>query len=196
MTSKIPRSGQGKLDGVFKPHNENAPRKIPTTKKQKGPPSRYGQQSDIRDQNQLLVVVNEELQRNLTETKQRMAQLEQQCSDLKGENGNFQKELKDCHVLLVAGNIDPVLGERIGQTTQQNEDERKEVVNVSKDLLGELNTFCDMTTEQSERVDEIQNTMKDLKEARELLSQERESLSLEVEEMEKALEEADMLLVK
>lgn len=36
-----------------------------------------------------------------------MAQLEQQCSDLQGENGNFQKQLKDCHVLLVAGNIDP-----------------------------------------------------------------------------------------
>lgn len=37
----------------------------------------------------------------------KVAQLEQQYSDLQGTNADIKKRLKDCHVLLVAGNIDP-----------------------------------------------------------------------------------------
>lgn len=37
----------------------------------------------------------------------KVAQLEQQYSDLQGTNADIKKHLKDCHALLVAGNIDP-----------------------------------------------------------------------------------------
>uniref|UniRef100_A0A8C8IWQ6 Kinetochore localized astrin (SPAG5) binding protein n=1 Tax=Oncorhynchus tshawytscha TaxID=74940 RepID=A0A8C8IWQ6_ONCTS len=171
---------------IFKPLNENVPR--PTT--------RYGQQSELKSHNQLLLEANEELQKNLTETQQKVAQLEQRCSDLQGTNADVQKQLKDCHVLLVAGNIDPVLGEKIGKTAQQNEDQQREVVNVSQDLLRELQTFGDMATEQSAQLTEVQKTMKALTDSREHLVQERENFSLEVEEMDKALEEAEQLLLE
>uniref|UniRef100_A0A673WZR8 Kinetochore localized astrin (SPAG5) binding protein n=1 Tax=Salmo trutta TaxID=8032 RepID=A0A673WZR8_SALTR len=170
----------------FKPLNENVPR----------PSTRYGQQSELKSHNQLLLEANEELQNNLTETQQKVAQLEQQYSDLQGTNADIQKQLKDCHVLLVAGNIDPVLGEKIGKTAQQNEDRQRDVVNVSQDLLRELRTFGDMATEQSAQLTDFQKTMKALTDSRERLVQERENFSLEVEEMEKALEEAEQLLLE
>ncbi|XP_029534669.1 small kinetochore-associated protein isoform X1 [Oncorhynchus nerka] len=181
---------------IFKPLNENVPRKNVVAKVHKGPSTRYGQQSELKSHNQLLLEANEELQKNLTETQQKVAQLEQRCSDLQGTNADVQKQLKDCHVLLVAGNIDPVLGEKIGKTAQQNEDQQREVVNVSQDLLRELQTFGDMATEQSAQLTEVQKTMKALTDSREHLVQERENFSLEVEEMDKALEEAEQLLLE
>ncbi|XP_064847224.1 uncharacterized protein LOC135557661 isoform X2 [Oncorhynchus masou masou] len=181
---------------ISKPLSENVPRKNVVAKVHKGPSTRYGQQSELKSHNQLLLEANEELQKNLTETQHKVAQLEQRCSDLQGTNADVQKQLKDCHVLLVARNIDPVLGETIGKTAQQNEDQQREVVNVSQDLLRELQTFGDMATEQSAQLTEVQKTMKALTDSREHLVQERENFSLEVEEMDKALEEAEQLLLE
>lgn len=39
--------------------------------------------------------------------KETMTELEQRCTDLQGENREFQKQLRDCHVLLVAEKLDP-----------------------------------------------------------------------------------------
>uniref|UniRef100_A0A8C7I5Y1 Uncharacterized protein n=1 Tax=Oncorhynchus kisutch TaxID=8019 RepID=A0A8C7I5Y1_ONCKI len=95
----------------------------------KGASTRQGQQqSELKGQNQLLVEANEELQKNYLETQLKVTQLEQQYSDLQGTNADIKKHLKDCHALLVAGNIDPVLGERIGESAPQNEDQQRVVV--------------------------------------------------------------------
>ncbi|KAG7222699.1 hypothetical protein INR49_026308 [Caranx melampygus] len=157
--------------------------------------TRYGQQAELKEQNQHLMTVNEELQKNLTETQQRVAELELQFSDLEKENTEVQKQLKDCHVLLVAAKIDPVLGERVGEAAQQNEDQRKEAMSVSADLLNELRTFGDTASQQRARLEEIQATMTDLTKAREHMMQERENFCLEAAEMEKALKEAEVLLL-
>ncbi|KAF0023780.1 hypothetical protein F2P81_024410 [Scophthalmus maximus] len=84
-------------DVVLKSQKENVPRVS----------TRYGQQAELKEQNQQLMTVNEELQKNLTETQQRMAELEMQFGDLEKENAEVQKNLKDCHVLLVAAKMDP-----------------------------------------------------------------------------------------
>uniref|UniRef100_A0A674DXV5 Kinetochore localized astrin (SPAG5) binding protein n=1 Tax=Salmo trutta TaxID=8032 RepID=A0A674DXV5_SALTR len=181
---------------IFKPLNENVPRNNVVAKVHKRRSARYGQQSELKSHNELLLEANEELQKNLTEIQQKVAQLEQQYSDLQGTNADIQKQLKDCHVLLVAGNIDPVLGEKIGETAQQNEDRQREVVNVSQDLLRELRTFGDMATKRSAQLTDVQKTMKAFTDSQERLVQERENFSLEVEEMEKALEEAELLLLE
>ncbi|KAG7236114.1 hypothetical protein INR49_001338 [Caranx melampygus] len=196
MSSKIPRGGQlpaepkktgltaavsatanaaQKSDGILRPQKENVQRVI----------TRYGQQAELKEQNQHLMTVNEELQKNLTETQQRVAELELQFSDLEKENTEVQKQLKDCHVLLVAAKIDPVLGERVGEAAQQNEDQRKEAMSVSADLLNELRTFGDTASQQRARLEEIQATMTDLTKAREHMMQERENFCLEAAEMEK-----------
>lgn len=36
-----------------------------------------------------------------------VTELNHQCSDITGENREIQKQLRDCHVLLVAENLDP-----------------------------------------------------------------------------------------
>lgn len=77
--------------------------------------------------------------------------MEQQFKEMKEENSSLQKNLKDCHVLLVASKMDPgkcvstvvmvfcwwlgttksfptVSGERVGEAARQNEDQRKEVM--------------------------------------------------------------------
>ncbi|XP_019911684.1 small kinetochore-associated protein isoform X2 [Esox lucius] len=180
----------------FKPQNENLPRtNVPNVRK--GISTRYGQQlSELKGRNKHLEDTNEELQKKLTETQQKCALLEQQHSELQVTNVDIQKQLKDCHVLLVAGNIDPVLGERIREIKQENEDQRREVVNISQDLLSELQTFGDMATEQSAQLTEVQKTMKDLMEAQGHLVQESNNFSFDVEKMEKALEEAEQLLLE
>ncbi|XP_070782347.1 small kinetochore-associated protein [Enoplosus armatus] len=182
-----------KSDGILKSQKENVPRK--TIAPKKGVPTRYGQQAELKEQNQHLMATNAELQKNLTDTQQRVAELELQFSDLEKENAEVQKNLRDCHVLLVAAKIDPVLGERVGEAALQNEDERKEVMSVSSDLLHELKAFGDIASQQRAQLEEIQTTMTELSKAREHMMQERENFSLEAAEMEKALNEAEALLL-
>ncbi|XP_020495595.1 small kinetochore-associated protein isoform X1 [Labrus bergylta] len=215
MASKIPRGAQvqaemkktghkvdtattnanHKADGVLKAQKENLPRKNVAPKIHKGISTRYGQQAELKEQNQQLIATNEELQKNLVETQQRVAELELQFYNLEKENSEVQRNLKDCHVLLVAAEIDPVLGERVGEAAQQKEDQRKEVMSVSADLLHELKAFGDIASQQQAQLEEIQTTMTDLAKAREHMMQERENFSLEAAEMEQALKEAEALLL-
>ncbi|XP_067261172.1 small kinetochore-associated protein [Chanodichthys erythropterus] len=162
----------------------------------KAPTTRYGQQNDVREQNRVLTATNEDLQRQLEEIKETMTELEQRCTDLQGENREFQKQLRDCHVLLVAEKLDPVSGEKLGQTAQQKEEQRKEVMTVSQNLLTELKLFSETAQEHEANLLEVQNTMRDLTEAHEKLQQERALFTLDVEEMERALGEAERLLME
>lgn len=84
-----------------------------------------------------------------------MMHLEQQHSDLEKENAGLHKDLKDCHILLVAAKVDPgefllsfqkglillsiemqlnmflfvsVLGERVAEAAQENEIQQKKVM--------------------------------------------------------------------
>ncbi|XP_059212453.1 small kinetochore-associated protein [Centropristis striata] len=183
-----------KSDAILKPQKENVQRKNVAPKVHKGVSTRYGQQAELKGQNQHLMATNEELQRNLTESQQRVAELELQYREIEKENAEVQKNLKDCHILLVAANIDPVLGERVGEATRQNEDQRKEVMSVSADLLNELNQFGDTASQQRAQLEEIQTTMTEMANTRERVMQERENFSLEAAEMERALKEAEALL--
>nr|XP_020459639.1 uncharacterized protein LOC109962340 isoform X2 [Monopterus albus]XP_020459640.1 uncharacterized protein LOC109962340 isoform X2 [Monopterus albus] len=184
-----------KSDGILRTQKENVPRKNKGPKVHKGVSTRYGQQAELKEQNQYLMAANEELQKNLTETQERVAEMELQFRDLEKENAEAQKNLRNCHVLLVAAKIDPVLGGEVGEAAQQNEDQRKAAMSVSSDLLHELKTFGDTASQQRVRLEEIQATMKDLTKAREHMIQERENFSMEAAEMEKALKEAEALLL-
>ncbi|XP_019953343.1 small kinetochore-associated protein-like [Paralichthys olivaceus] len=193
--SKDTGNAAPRSDGVLRPQRDNTQRKNVVPKVHKGVSTRYGQEAELKEQNLHLMTVNEELQKNLTETQQRVAELELQFSDIEKENADVQKNLKDCHVLLVAANIDPVSGGRVGEAAQLNEDQRKEAMSVSADLLNELRTFGEIASQQRSRLEEIQATMTDLANAREPMMQERENFSLEAAEMEKALMEAEALLL-
>lgn len=135
-------------EGYLEPHKENVQRKT-AAKVYKGPPTRYGQQAELKDQNKLLLASNEELKNNLKESQQTVTGLELQLNDLKKENADIQKSLKDCHVLLVAGKIDPVLGDAIAEPC---ENQRKEVMNISRDLLKELRDFTDISSNQLDQL--------------------------------------------
>ncbi|XP_032440430.1 small kinetochore-associated protein [Xiphophorus hellerii] len=199
MSSKIPRGTNlpteaktvQKTDTNLKNSRENVLRK----NVHKGVSTRYGQQVELKEQNQNLVAANGELQKNLSEKQQRVEELELQLDELQKENVEFQKNLQDCHTLLVSAKIDPVLGERVGDAVRQKEDERKEVMSVSTDLLRELKAFGDIALQQRTQLQEIQATMEDITKAREVMKQERENFSQEAAEMEGALKEAEALLV-
>ncbi|XP_051561130.1 small kinetochore-associated protein-like [Myxocyprinus asiaticus] len=162
----------------------------------KAPTTRYWQQNDLKEQNRVLTATNEDLQKQFEEMKETVSELEQRCADIQGENREIQKQLRDCHVLLVAENLDPVSGGKLGQTTQKKEEQRKEVMTVSQNLLTELKLFGEMAQEQAANFMEVQNTMRHLTEAHEKLQQEKALFSLDVEEMERALVEAERLLME
>nr|XP_033504982.1 small kinetochore-associated protein [Epinephelus lanceolatus] len=184
-----------KSDGILKPQKENMQRKNVAPKVHKGVSTRYGQQAELKEQNQHLMATNEELQRNLTETQQRVAEMELQFSDLEKENAEVKKDLKNCHMLLVSAKVDPVLGEKVGEAAQQNEDQRREVMSVSTDLLNQLKAFGDTASQQRAQLEEIQTMITELAKAREHMMQERKDFSLEAAEMEQALKEAEALLL-
>ncbi|XP_026173798.1 small kinetochore-associated protein isoform X2 [Mastacembelus armatus] len=184
-----------KSDGIPKLQKENIPKKNVAPKVYKGLSTRYGQQAELKEQNRHLMAANEELQKNLSETRQRVAELELQFSDLQTEKAEVQKKLRDCHVLLVAAKIDPVSGERVNEAAQQHEDQRKEAMCVSSNMLSELKTFGETASQQRVWLQEIQATMTDLMKAGEHMLEERKNYTLEVAEMEKALKEAEDLLL-
>ncbi|XP_028997267.1 small kinetochore-associated protein isoform X2 [Betta splendens] len=181
-----------KSDAGLKPKKENIQRKNIAPKVVKGVSVRYNQ-ADLKEQNQHLTAFNEELQKDLAETQQRVRDLELRFSDLEKENAEVKKNLTDCHVLLVSAKIDP--GEKVGEAAQENEDQRKKVMSVSTDLLNELIAFSNTASQQRVRLEEIQAAMTDLTHTRELMMQERESFSLEAAELEKDLREAEALLL-
>ncbi|XP_030201327.1 small kinetochore-associated protein isoform X1 [Gadus morhua] len=196
MSSKNPKAAHPTLEmkegGNLKPQKENAQRKN-APKVFKGASTRYGQQEELKDQNQLLLVSNEQLQNSLTESQQKVTELGLQFKDLEKENADIQKRLNDCHVLLVAGKIDPVSGDAIAQPSKN---QGKEVLNISRDLIKELGNFTDIGTKQLEQLKVFQTAIADLHGEGEHVMQEREDFSLQVLEMEKALEEAEQLLIE
>ncbi|XP_036418362.1 small kinetochore-associated protein [Colossoma macropomum] len=157
----------------------------------RGPSVKYGQH-DLREQNRLLVSANEDLQRQISEMKEYVAVLEQRCSDVQEENSEINKKLRDCHALIIAEHIDPVSGEK----TEQTEDQRKELMTVSKKLMSELKLFDEVAREHGTHLAEMQNTMRSLKEARDTLHLNRETFCVDTEQMERALEEAERLLLE
>uniref|UniRef100_A0A1A8RQF8 Kinetochore-localized astrin/SPAG5 binding protein n=2 Tax=Nothobranchius rachovii TaxID=451742 RepID=A0A1A8RQF8_9TELE len=180
----------------FKAQKENMPsRKGAAPKVHKGISTRYGQQVELKEQNHHLTAINEELQKHLSETRQQVAELELQSSELLSENAAIKKNLHDCRVLLVSAKIDPVLGEKVGDAAQHNEDKRKEAMSVSTDLLQELKAFSDTASQQQTQLKELWTTMEDITKARELMRQERENFSQQATEIEKALKEAEALLL-
>lgn len=201
MASKIPRGFLPEKKIGHKPdtdaeqHKENIPRKNIISKTVKGISTRYGQEAERRELNQNLRAANDELQKNLTETQQKVTALEEQYSNLKKEKLETEKHLKDCHTLLVSAKIDPVLGERVGEAACENEEQRKEVMTVSTELLNELKTFTDIATEQNGRLQKIQSTLSKLAEAQDQMRQQREGFASEAADLEKALNEAEALLL-
>ncbi|XP_033932368.1 small kinetochore-associated protein [Pseudochaenichthys georgianus] len=193
MSSKIPRGVQ--LHTETKTTGDNVTRKNVAPKVLKGLSTRYGKQAGLKEQNQHLMATNEELQKNLSETQERVAELELQYSDIETENVEVKKNLRDCHVLLVVANIDPVVGERVGEAARQDEDKRKEVMSVSTNLLDELKVFRDSASQQRARLEEIQSKVTDITKAREHMKQEREDFSQNAAELEQALKEAEALLL-
>ncbi|XP_048106665.1 small kinetochore-associated protein isoform X1 [Alosa alosa] len=183
---------------VLKPVCDNVgSRKNANTRTLKVPSTRYGVQNELKEHNQLLISTNEELQKHVVEMENKVTLLEQQCGNLKGENSEMQKRLRDCHTLLVTANMDPgVLGERIHEASTENEEQRKEVMNISQNLLNELGKFDTMASDHRGQLEEIQNVMRHLKEARDKLREEMGTVKLEVEEMERDLEEAERLLLE
>ncbi|KAI1897906.1 hypothetical protein AGOR_G00088110 [Albula goreensis] len=178
---------------MHKPQN-NVPRKKVPSKVYKGPSARV--ETELRDQNRLLEACKDDLQKKLSQSEEKVDQLEQQYIDLQGEHNEIQKQLENCLHLLVAGNIDLVEGEKIAEATQQKEEERKDIQNVSQELLEELQKFGQKASEHRTQVQEVHERMRNLREKRKQHLEEREEFSLELEEMEKALESAEQLILE
>ncbi|XP_066517650.1 small kinetochore-associated protein isoform X2 [Hoplias malabaricus] len=160
----------------------------------KGPSIKYGQTNDLREQNRLLVAANEDLQKQILEIKKYVTVLEQRCNDFQENNSEIRKKLQDCHAVIIAEHIDPVSGEK--KTIEQTEDQRKELMMVSQNLLTELKQFDDVAKEHGTHLAEMNSAMKSLQEAREKLLLNRETFCVDAEEMENALEEAERLLIE
>ncbi|XP_027011974.2 small kinetochore-associated protein [Tachysurus fulvidraco] len=178
-----------------KTDTENVVRKNPA-KSLKGPSTRYGHQSDVLEQNRLLMVVNEDLQKQIAELKENVSVLEERCSDLQETNTEIKKQLGGCHELLIAENLDPVSGGKVCEAADQRAGQRKELMTISQKLLSELKLFDDFTKDHRAHLTEVQNTMRSLQGAREQLHTEREGFSVYVEDMERALEDAEKLLLQ
>ncbi|KAF5902308.1 small kinetochore-associated protein-like, partial [Clarias magur] len=129
-----------------RPDPETLTRKNPG-KSLKGPSVRYGFQSDVKEQNRLLVLMNEDLQKQVTDLKESVSVLEQRCGDLQENNTEIKKQLRDCHALLITENLDPVSGEKFGEAAEQKAGQRKELMTVSQNLFTELKLFEDFTNE-------------------------------------------------
>ncbi|XP_018585318.2 small kinetochore-associated protein [Scleropages formosus] len=177
---------EGRLHNNFK-------RKKPPVKDNRGPQSRL--EAELQDQNRHLQANVEELKRNLSEYEDRVIKMEQQYSDLQTEKCEMRKQLESCLLLLVAGDIDPVLGQRIAETKEQKEEQQNDVMNASRELLNELEMFSEKMSRQRRQLEEVEQKMATLKRSQEQHAAERGEFSLEVEEMERAMEEAEALLL-
>ncbi|XP_048852766.1 uncharacterized protein LOC125723812 isoform X3 [Brienomyrus brachyistius] len=198
MASKIPVHVDNRSANAANPEaavQASKQRKIQNVLSRKKPAMRVpkGCDAELHEQNLALQASNEELTRNFSQSKEQVIHLEGQCTALQQENMEIRKQLDSCCLLLLAGNVDPVLGQRVAEITKQNEDQQKDVMNAAADLLGELKTFGEMALGHRQQL-QVQETMRVLKSSQEQHCEERKGFSLEVEEMERALDDAEALL--
>uniref|UniRef100_W5N4R4 Kinetochore localized astrin (SPAG5) binding protein n=1 Tax=Lepisosteus oculatus TaxID=7918 RepID=W5N4R4_LEPOC len=171
--------------GAFKPQN-------PTVSKR--PNTRLRVEAELRDKNQLLEASNLELYRNLSEAKENIAKLTQKYTGLEGESSELKKQLEKCMLFLETSNIDPVSGEKILETAKQNEEQRKEVLSLSRNLQNELEVFSQKASEHRLQMQEIKSKVRAQQEEIERRLKEKENFQTELQEMEKALDDAQQLL--
>ncbi|XP_023647984.1 uncharacterized protein [Paramormyrops kingsleyae] len=198
MASKIPVHVDNRSGNAANPEvavQASKQRKIQNVLSRKKPAMRVprGCDTELHEQNLALQASNEELTRIFSQSKEQVIQLEQQCTALHQENREIRKQLDSCCLLLLAGNVDPVLGQRVAEMTKQNEEQQKDVMNAAADLLGELKTFGKLASGHRQQL-QVQETMRVLKSSQEQHCEERKGFSLEVETMERALEDAEALL--
>uniref|UniRef100_W5N4Q8 Kinetochore localized astrin (SPAG5) binding protein n=1 Tax=Lepisosteus oculatus TaxID=7918 RepID=W5N4Q8_LEPOC len=181
--------------GAFKPQNPTvSKRKIPQNGVYKGPNTRLRVEAELRDKNQLLEASNLELYRNLSEAKENIAKLTQKYTGLEGESSELKKQLEKCMLFLETSNIDPVSGEKILETAKQNEEQRKEVLSLSRNLQNELEVFSQKASEHRLQMQEIKSKVRAQQEEIERRLKEKENFQTELQEMEKALDDAQQLL--
>ncbi|KAL4657760.1 hypothetical protein GN956_G4405 [Arapaima gigas] len=92
----------------------------------------------------------------------RVSELERENSQLQTENGDIRKQLDSCRLLLAAGNIDPVLGQTIAETEEQNKELQNNVMTVSRAVL-ELGTFSKNMSAHRQQLQEVMQKTTNLK---------------------------------
>ncbi|CAL1586665.1 unnamed protein product [Knipowitschia caucasica] len=193
--SKIPTGlpPQKKTGRKVEDDKDDVPRKNVVSKPVKGFSTRHSVEAELKEQNQNLRATNEELQKHITHTQHTVTELQQQNNHLQEEKMKAEKQLRECHVLLVSAHIDPVLGER--EAAHHAEEQRKEVMSASTDLLQNLKTFSDFSSEQCCQLQDIQGPLCALTTAQQQMEQESVSFALEAAQLEQALIEAEALLL-
>ncbi|KAL4646425.1 hypothetical protein GN956_G9992 [Arapaima gigas] len=184
---------RGKTEAFFERKEGNFQTKFP--RKQHKVTGNTGREAELQDHIRLMEVNFEEVERNLAHCEDRVSELERGNSQLQTENRDVRKQLDSCLLLLAAGNIDPVLGQTIAETEEQNEELRNNVMTVSRALVEELGTFSKNMSTHRQQLQEVMQKTTNLKCNQEQHIVEREQFSLELEEMEKAMECVAALLL-
>ncbi|XP_041070081.1 uncharacterized protein LOC121292298 [Carcharodon carcharias] len=151
-------------------------------------------EAELRDQNQLLEVAQQQLKQELKMAKDQTNKLMVESESLQSEKEAMSKRLQNCIIILESNLIDPVSANKIIEDRElKNACQRDTVVHV-ENLQAELETWGKYTADKREKLQEMRLKLHNTKEESNKIVEETDLILKELEEWRITLNQSKQLL--
>ncbi|XP_072425419.1 uncharacterized protein [Chiloscyllium punctatum] len=151
-------------------------------------------ETELRDQNQLLEVAQQQLKQELKMAKDQTEELTARTKSLQSEKEILIKRLQNCTTVLENNLIDPVSANRIIEEHDQKNACRRDVMVNVENLLAELQMLGKFTEEKRERFQVTRLKLENAKEESARIVQETDLIQKDLEEWRISLNQSKQLL--
>ncbi|XP_020382306.1 small kinetochore-associated protein [Rhincodon typus] len=151
-------------------------------------------EAELRDQNQLLEVAQQQLKQELKMAKDQTDELMIRTRSLQSEKETLSKRLQNCTTILENNLIDPVSANRIIEEHDQKNAYRRDAMVHAENLQTELETWGKYAEEKKGRLQEMRLNLENTKEDSVKIVQETDLIQKELEEWRISLNQSKQLL--
>ncbi|KAM4690408.1 small kinetochore-associated protein [Rhinophrynus dorsalis] len=160
----------------------------------RGPANKYKMEAELRDRNRLLEAANVSLHSNLTSAQEKIKEMtkrqEEHEKDLKELNRRLEKNM----IILENRNIDPVSGDYILASAEENSQLRTQTKIFTEKLINELQTFNQTASQQRTLIQTVMAKWKEAEQERKQFVEEQQAFQKELEQFRESLQQAEQRL--
>ncbi|XP_078089295.1 small kinetochore-associated protein [Mustelus asterias] len=151
-------------------------------------------EAELRDQNQLLEVAQQQLKQELKLTKNQTDELMVKIESLQSEKEAVSKRLQNCIIILENDLIDPVSANKIIEDHELKNACQRDTTVLVENLQAELETWGKYTVEKREKLQEVRIKLQNTKEESNKIVEETDLMRKELEEWRISLNQSKQLL--
>ncbi|XP_067895747.1 small kinetochore-associated protein-like isoform X2 [Heterodontus francisci] len=151
-------------------------------------------EAELRDQNQLLEVAQQQLKQELKTAKDKTNELMVKTEKMQSEKEAMSKRLQNCMIVLETNLIDPVSANKIIEDHEQKNACRKDTMVHVENLQAELEKWGKYAVEKREKFQEMRLKLQNAQEESNKILEETDLFQKELEEWRTSLNQSKQLL--